>query len=221
MLNSVLNRSGFVSESAYVGGDIDAVQMVEYANMAQVEYRNFYPWATLRKTATVTMDGSTSYALAADFGELVPESMYRTSSAQPVNLPASNELWGYLKASDTTTGRTYVGKFIGGALVFDQETTGDVITYDYISKYAVDIGAGGTPKERFTIDTDVFLLDEETLITGITAYWQAQKELATAPTMMALFRKKQREQIARETGAKSIRPYRDRPRGPISSVYQW
>jgi len=221
MLNSVLSRSAFVVESAFVGGDVDAVQMVEFANMAQIEYRNFYPWPSLRKTATITMSGASSYALATDFGELVTDSMYETGASYPVEIPASNEVWGYLQASASSSSSTYIGKIIEGELVVARENAGDVITYEYISKYAVDIAAGGTPKERFTLDTDVFLLDEETLIAGISAYWRMEKEIPTASVAMALFRKKMREQIARDAGSKTIRPTSRRHRGPVSDAMLW
>lgn len=221
MLNSVLSRSGFVTESAFVGGDVDAVQMVEFANMAALEFRNFYPWPRLRKTATITMDGSLTYDLASDFHRLVPNSMYKTSGAQPVNMPAGDEVWAYLKASSSSTGAYYIGKLIGGQVVFDQETSGDTITYDYISAHTVDTQAGGATKERFTLDTDVFLLDEETLITGIAAYWKTEKGIESAAQSMALFRLKLKEYISRDTGGKHIRPYRRPRRGPVSDAIQW
>lgn len=223
LLNSVLSRSGFVTESAFVGGDIDAVQMVEFANLAQLEFRNFYPWATLRKTGTLTMAGTASYALASDFHRLVPSSMYQQASDTPVDLPADDILWGYLKSSDSTVaGNRYTGKIIGGAVVFDSENTGDVITYDYISKYAVQATGGGATKERFTVDTDVFLLDEETLLEGITAFWQTEKGIPAAATHMALFRKKMREWISVDTGAKNIIPAQHAGRGgPRSDAIHW
>lgn len=221
MLNEVLSRSGFVQESSFVGGDIDAVQMVSFANQASLEFRNFYPWPKLRKTDTITMDGSLTYDLASDFHYLVPESMYQQEHRRPVFIPATDEIWGYLKANSDTSGIVYIGKLIGGKVVFDQETSGDTITYDYISKYPVQATGGGATKERFTVDTDEFLLDEETLIMGIMGYWQLQKGIETAAPMMALFRKKMREFISEDAGAKTIRPYRKGPRGPISNDYQW
>lgn len=223
MLNSVLGRSGFVAESSFVGGDIDAVQMVEFANMVNIEFRNFYPWPRLRKTGTLTMNGSSSYSLASDFHRLIPSSMYNTASDTPVNLPADDMLWGYLKSTTATiAGNRYTGKIIGGSVVFDAENAGDVITYDYISKNACQATGGGTLKELFTADTDVFLLDEETFITGVTAYWKAEKGIETAPQSMALFRKKMREWISVDVGQKDIIPYQRPSRGgPISDAIQW
>lgn len=222
MLDSVLQRRSFNAKGTFVGSsDIDLLQMVELANAANVHFRRFFPWNTLKKTDTITMDGSLTYDLASDFDYLVPESAYKTTSAVPVNLPASNELWGWLGANSTTSGRTYIGQIIGGQLVLSQEVAADVITYDYISKHAVDTNAGGATKERFTLDNDVFLLDEEVLLQGIDAHWAKAKGFEDAPQSMGQFIQSMRGWIAHDTGAKTIRPYRVPRRGPWSDAMSW
>lgn len=222
MLDSVLLRHSFNAKGTFVGSsDIDLLQMVEQANKANIQFRRFYPWRTLKKTDTITMDGSLAYDLASDFDYLVPESAYKTTSGIPVDLPASDELWGWLGANSNVSGRTYIGQIIGGQLVLAQEVTGDVITYDYISKHAVQATGGGSTKERFTADTDVFLLDEEVFLLGVEAHWSKAKGFDDAPQLMGEFKTAMRNWIGNDSGAKTIRPYRRPRRGPWSDAMSW
>jgi hypothetical protein len=226
LLNSVLGQSAFLQEEAFAGStDPDLIQMVEFANRAASEYRRYHPWSQLRKSTTITLvGGQTEYDLPADFDWYVTESMWKSDGARHVVIPTSDRYWAFIKAGNPGTRINYYAKIIGGQLAFTAVTDGDVINLDYCSLFAVE-GSGAVAKERFTADTDLWYLDDDTLVLGIKAYWKAEKEMPSAAVDMADFRKHLKRDIGQQTPAKVIRP-RDTNQytpyaPPISEDYLW
>ena len=226
MLNSVLGQSAFLQRDAFASAsDPDSIQMVEFANRAAEEIREYHPWSELRKSDQITLiDGQTEYDLSADFDYYMTETMWKSSGARHVVIPTSDRYWSFIKAGNPGTRINYYAKFIGGQLAFTSVNGGDVINYDYMSVNA-NTDSSGTPKERFTDDTDLFLLSDTTLVLGTKAYWKTEKEIMTAVLDMKDFQKSMRRDIAATTPAKVIRsPDSDRwtPYAPpISADYLW
>jgi hypothetical protein len=224
ILNSVLGGTSFLPRDAFATStDPDNVQMMEYANEAARVFTDYCPWTRLRKTVSLPLTTDLIYDLPSDFGYYVPETMWRHLGVRRVNIPVTDDLWGYLKAGNPTTTVLYHAKFLDGKLEFYQVQEGDVINYDYIANTAI-IDENENPKQRFTADTDKFLMDEQTLIYGIRGLWKQGKGIETAQADLDRFQRHLNESIARDVGAKTIRSRtRDREGiiSPLSSQYAW
>jgi hypothetical protein len=226
LLNDVLGQSAFLQRDSFASNtDPDSIQMVNFANRAADEYREFFPWNRLRVSTSVTLqDGVLEYDLPADFDYYMTETMWKSDGARFVVIPVSDRYWSFIKAGNPGTRINYYAKLIGGKLAFTSVTAGDVINYDYMSNSAIT-DSGGTPKPRFTEDTDLFLLSDSTLVTGIKAFWKIEKEMPTGALDMQEFKKSMKRDIAADTPAKVIRN-RDDARWtpyapPISEDYLW
>jgi hypothetical protein len=227
MLNTVLGRSAFLQEDAFATGtDVDNIQMVAFANDAASDFQDFYAWNTLRRSTQITLVADqVAYPLPDDFDILFTETMWKSNGARNVVIPTGNEYWSFIKAGNPGTRVNYYAKLIDGMLEFTAVSAGDVINFDYQSAWAIT-DSDGTPKPEFDNDTDLFLLDDNTLINGIKAYWKTEKEIATAPRDEARFMRDMRRFIVKDTAAKVIRsgarderyyPYAP----PISQDYLW
>lgn len=227
MLNAVLGQSGFLQRDAFATStDPDNIQMVAFANRAANEIRERFPWNRLRQSTSVTLiEGQVSYPLPDDFDYYMTETMWKSFGARHVVIPTSDRYWSFIKAGNPGTRINYYAKFIQGKLEFTAVSGGDVINFDYMSKYAIT-DSGGTPKEQFTEDTDLFLLSDHTLIRGTQAYWKIEKEIMTGLKDEKDFEQHIKRDIAADTPAKVIRsgvredryyPYAP----PISQDYVW
>jgi hypothetical protein len=226
ILNSVLGQSAFLQRDSFASGtDVDDIQMVEFANRAAHEIRTSFPWNMLRESHQVTLQtGVLEYDLPADFDWYLSETMWKSQGARHVVIPTSDRYWAYIKAGNPGTRINYYAKFINGKLVFTSVDAGDVINFDYISENAI-MDSAMQPKDRFTEDTDTFLLDDSTLVRGTQAYWKTEKEMPTGALDMQNFRKDLLRDIGQDTPAKVIRM---RDNGmytpntpPISTDYLW
>lgn len=219
MLNEVLGRSAFVQRTAFANStDPEDVQMVAFANKAATEIMRYIPWPTLRKTKELTLvDGQLEYDLPDDFLGYVPETMWKNLGSREVQIPAQDRLWGWFQSGAPGRGIHYYAKFIRGQLEFQSVQDGETITYDYISNKPILNGVDY--KQYFDNDSDTFLLDEESLISGTKAYWQIEKQMDGAQAAYADFRQTLQRAVSADVGMKSINPNRPVYRGPISSQY--
>lgn len=226
ILNYVLGQSAFLQRDAFATGeDADDIQMVAFANRAAQTMNDYFPWNKLRKSDQITMvNGQLSYDLPDDFDYYMTESMWKSFGARHVVIPTPDRYWGFLKAGNPGTGVSYYAKFIGGKLEFVSVTAPDVINFDYQSNSPIT-DLNGVPKQRFTADSDLFLLNDETLALGIKALWKTEKEMPTAAYDMQEFNKSMKRDIGADTPAVVIRGndiYAGAPYAPpISENYRW
>ena len=131
--------------------------------------RRIYPWEILRAEASFTtvpleeqngvMDASLDYILTDSFWN-------RTDNAQVK--PTTVLDWNQ-KLSDSYSDQSnplFIRR--GGELQMQPiPNAGDSCYFEWITKKSIDIAAGGTTKEAFTLDTDVILIDEELITYGV------------------------------------------------------
>jgi len=223
ILNEVLGQSAFLQRDAFAAAsDVDSIQMVSFANLVRAEILDYHHWTQLRKTETLTLTSALSYDLPDDFNWYSTESMWKAEGARNVVIPTPDYYWAWLKAGNPGTGIQYYGKLIDGKIEFASVVPGDTINFDYISKYAVR-SSGGALKERFTADTDTFLLNDNTLIYGTKAFWKIEKEMPTGALDMQTFKKSLRTDVAKTSPSKTIRAGNNMTpfSPPIDSNYSW
>ena len=159
--------------------DQTAVELVHFANLAVRELRAWHDWSALSITGTITGDGvTTEWATPADFDRL--------SKGQAVQKSNGTffRLYGPLNAAQRTDWRARnvvqtneVFWFGGGKIVISPALAAGVeALYDYQSKYAVR-PSGNADKEKFTLDNDVCLIDEDLVALCTLWMWKRSKGL--------------------------------------------
>jgi hypothetical protein len=206
ILNDVLAQSSFLERSSFANSsDPDDKQMVAIANRTQIEVREFYPWMLARKVLVIPLvSGQTEYALPADFSEIVPDSAWETDGSRKIDVPVPDTRWYMYKFSTLSDAGTLRARVYGKTLEVQKDFAGtNSITLEYDSTSSIESGTG-TPKEKFTEDTDVWLLDEEVLTLGIQANWAVAKMLPQANAWMQNYMDNMGEAVGRTTGGQTI-----------------
>lgn len=211
MLNDVLLQSGFLARDSFTSSaDIDSQQMIAIANRVANEIMNFYPWGALKKngffimTDTVPGTVDTDYTLPADFQSMSPDSMWEhEGSGHPVEFPVDNAAWQEFQFSGRGNYGTYRARRFGNVIRFIDPVVGDQIDFEYTTKYHV-LSDADAPKERFTADTDKFLLGDSLLILGVQAHWAQTKLFPQYEEWFKNYSAKVNEAIGRDAGSKTI-----------------
>jgi hypothetical protein len=210
MLNDVLQQSGFLARDSFTSSlDIDSQQMVAIANRVANEIMNFYPWGGLRKKGAFVMIETipgivdTDYPLPSDFQTISGDSMWEHEGSGPVDFPVDNAAWHGVTFSGRGNGGTYRARRFGDVIRFIDPSVGDQIDYEYTTKYPV-LREDDVPKERFTLDTDKFLLGDSLLILGVQAHWAQTKLLPQYEEWFKNYSAKVNEAIGRDAGSKTI-----------------
>ena len=174
ILNRVLDESGFARESAYIAGTSVATrQLVALANRSATVLRDM-PFTKRRANGTITMTTAVSYSLPSDFFEYVPDTAYMEDNSTPVCWPTPEDEWAlYQNGGLSPSGVLYVRQF-AGALAVINPVDGTDILFEYLSNACVRATAAGAYKERFTVDTDEWQLDDELIVMDVK--WRFKKE---------------------------------------------
>jgi hypothetical protein len=158
-----------------------------------------------RKVLVIPLiSGQTEYALPADFSEIVPDSAWETDGSRKIDVPVPDTRWYMYKFSTLSDAGTLRARVYGKTLEVQKDFAGtNSITLEYDSTSSIESGTG-TPKEKFTEDTDVWLLDEEVLTLGIQANWAVAKLLPQANAWMQNYMDNMGEAVGRTTGGQTI-----------------
>jgi len=204
MLNAVMSESSFLTRTSWASSnDPDAKQVVAIANRVAYEMYNWVPWPEMRETATVTLTTATSYALPSDHQSIIPDSAWETDGSRKVDLPVPDGEWFMYKFSSLTTAGTIRAKIVGSNLEVIDPVEGQEFSYRYISKYPV-LSSALVRKEKFTNDTDTFVLDDMVFILGVQAHWQQAKRMPNYLEFMQNYMSKMAEAYGRSMGAQKI-----------------
>jgi len=205
MLNQVLMQSGFIERGSFVSSaDPDDKQMVAIANRTAIEIMNYWKWPELRNTGSITLaDGQTRYQLPADFQALVPDSAWEMDGERVVEWPVPDRRWFMYKFTDWSDGGTLRVRMYGNEIEVHDANTGESFDFEYISKFPIT-AENSERKERFTADTDSWLLDDQTLILGIQAHWQQAKLMPSYMEHFANYNRKMAESIGRSNASRTI-----------------
>ena len=165
---------GFPDPSTVVGNS-KAGQYLRLANR-EIEALSKHPWEVLVKEHTFDLVAADQdYALPADYRFLVPSTQWNRDSQRRIVWITSEE-WQFFKGWTTVNGLSLRARIRGGEFEFEQTiASGDAgitIAYEYVSKYPVET-SGGTAKQKFTVDDDVSLIDEELVTLGLI--WRIKK----------------------------------------------
>ena len=209
ILNNVLAQSGFLQKASFASGtDPDDVQMMAIANRAAYEIMNFYPWSVLSETFTLVMTETlgvpdTVYALPSNFQSVIADSAWETDGSRKVDLPTPTNRWYLYKFSSFSDGGTIRARFYGDTIEIHDPSPGESINFEYTVNTPITDSLAA-PKEQFTLDTDLFLMDDQLLVLGTQAHWQQTKLMPQYQEHMVNYRMKMNEAIGRDAGAQTI-----------------
>lgn len=167
-----------VPSTVYGSTEREHVELAALANeMAQRIAFDTHDWTILKTLGTLTGDGSaTTFARPTDYRRMLKKARLWPSAApfSPlVHVSDTDEWLGYdVQNFASAVGRwTLIGESINVKPAVANLAT---VKFYYLSKLIVAPDTGSN-KTDFTIDTDVFRLDEEMLKLGIIWQWKANK----------------------------------------------
>jgi len=173
ILDEVMLLSGLGTETAYAASSDDEVKRaVSIANQAAVSIVQ-YPWQALRGRYEIGLTTDTEYPLPDDFRAFIPNTLFVNGQIWPADFPADTAEWSYLKSGSIGSTALTTVRLLGDELHIHSPTSGDAISFEYLSKYPVL--AGVTPQQRFTADTDTWRLDDDLILRDIL--WRHKKML--------------------------------------------
>lgn len=143
-----------------------------------------HDWQFLESTADWTGDGVTSeFDLPADYGRMVNQTLWASSSSEPVAGPRSPQAWGWAKYGlvGSVGTATYQYRIINNKLnVFPTPVAGEIFTFFYIVKNWVKSGPpSNLPKSSLTLGTDLPLFDRRLMVSALKARLWGQKGFDT------------------------------------------
>lgn len=173
-LDRVMAEGGFLPLTTYAANtEAEAQQLVALANR-EANRLSKHVWNKLRKTWALTMTSATSYPLPEDYRQFVPDTAW--SQTDRGEFPVTSEVWGYYNARGIDSGLLLRMRLTDGEMQIQNPDNGQVVNLEYISKYPI-VDASDDAKERFTADTDVWLLDDDLLTQGILWRFKQAKGL--------------------------------------------
>lgn len=206
ILDRVLQECKLAKAAAYIAGGPGELALVALAQRSATLLRQLhlsYP----RVLGTINMTAALSYALPSDFYEYIPDTAFMQSNLQPVEWPTPDDVWNQLKIGAVQMGPMLRVRPFAGQLAVLNPVNGGVLQFEYLSK--LPIAATATPtvpsKQYFTVDTDVWLLDDELIVMDLV--WR-HKQVSGLPWETAFqdFNAYKDNLIARSQGARTLVP---------------
>ena len=157
------------------------LQLLEIANEEGVELAKRGQWQALLRTANFTTVATPVQTqldtVAPNFDYMVNNSFWDTTMRRPLFGPMSIQEYQQQVAM-FAIGPWYQYIIFDGDIVFvPTPSAGDACAFAYITKAWCTDSTGATPKESFTADDDVSLLDEQIMKLGIIWRWKQGKGL--------------------------------------------
>lgn len=114
------------------------------------------------------------------FKSIVPDTLFDLTQRRPLFGPKRAASWEEGLAL-TNTGPFYAWRIWQGNFCLQPNPpAGDLIVFEYTSDMAILAVDGVTWKKRFTADSDVFALDEDLMLSGLTWKWRRKQGLSYA-----------------------------------------
>jgi hypothetical protein len=139
------------------------------------------PWTVLRtEYSFVTVQGTSTYALPADFDAMLDQTGWNRTNQLPLGGPISAQMWQYLKARQTGVVFTVLFRPLGDTIYIypDNPTPGGyTIAFEYQSENWIEVP--GIPTNTFrsypTESTDIVRLDSNLVSRALKVSWLRAK----------------------------------------------
>lgn len=206
VLSAVLGEVGFlVPESFFGSTSPDDLQMCYLANRAS-SYIREQRFQKIAKRYSFTLTTALTYPMPTDFLEIIPDTMMVDGRIDAVNLPTDPSTWAYLKSMTSSSSYTVFARIMNDLITIHSPTVGSVVQFEYISNSPVLAADAVTYKERFTADTDTWLLDADLLILEIQWRFLKMKGLPEWEAALSECKGQRNAVLARDKSAKTLGP---------------
>jgi hypothetical protein len=152
-------------------------EVVEFAREALRLVVEAHEWQRLTQTYTVALAAQPeqTVALPADFGRLVPGTVWLSDLAWPATGPVSEVEYEYLRQPPVASSGP-VFRIAGGALeLLAQPAPGGSLTLRYVT--ARPVANGMVRRETWAADSDTALVDERLVTLAMIALWRDARGL--------------------------------------------
>lgn len=175
-LLSLAVTSAIVSDGQETQNLLFALAKAEAAELLE---RDEYDFPALRRTKTFTMTTSAtlqSSGKPTDFQRAVPETFWNRTQHKKIMGPLNDQEWAIANGSSVSSATWQSAMFrYDGLHIYPAPSAADTGAYDYIINTPVQATGGGAYKTNFTVDTDVYLLDDRVLTLGVVWRYKQAK----------------------------------------------
>lgn len=205
ILDISIGACGVTVPATWIGSNnvSSSNQLLAIANQSVMGLRERGFQKQIRSHSFTLTSESSAYALPSDFFAIVPDTMWMGDSLWLVDFPTDPTVWAYLTAGAGFTGNPQQARFINGFLEFFEPQDGLAIGFEYLSNAPITDGSTGAPKQLFTQDADVWLLDDGLITTDIKWRYKAEKGLDFMADL-ELFKRQLINVMGRDGGAQTI-----------------
>jgi hypothetical protein len=182
LLNRVAVQCGLASQAdPYASADPNFAQLREFLDTLGRNLSSKVKAHLHREWSLTTAGGASSYALPADYVEMVDDTAWNRPGILPL-VPVTPQGEQYLKArvSSSTINTPY--RIQGNRLTFPL-VPADGLTFTglYVSRYWIQTAASGTgpDADHITLGTDYVLFDPDLVVLGLKLEWETLKGFDT------------------------------------------
>lgn len=215
--NAVLDECGFPSTAAVVGTQIGTLIQRSASLIRGL------PLSKPRRTGSIAMTAATTYALPTDFRGLVPDTAFVVGNVNTVQWPCPPDVWALLKAGSVNPGAVLIVRQFGADIQIHNPLNGNTLMFEYLSEALFTDSTGTTPKERFTVNGDLWSLDDDLLMLDLKWRWKKEKGLNDWQIDAAEYRSYRNSLLAAENGSRSISfspPYEENAIEPYTNLWR-
>lgn len=222
ILDIALGSTGVNVPATWIGSNnLATANLVKaIANQSVLALREYPLQKQTRQYSFTLTSASDTYALPSDFLNIVPDTMWVQESLWRVDFPTDPTVWAYLTASAGPPGIWVRCRLINNFLEFYQPQEGMVIGFEYVSNALIKDGTTGEPKQLFSQDSDVWMIDDSLLIADIKWRYKAEKGLEYQ-TDFKLFQDSLANFLGTQSGAKTISPSNPWNPEPLCNLWQF
>lgn len=222
ILDIALGSVGVTVPTTWIGSNnLATANLVKaIANQSVLTLREYNLQKQTREYSFTLSSASDTYALPADFLNIVPDTMWIQQSLWRVDFPTDPTIWAYLRASAGPPGIWVHCRLINGFFQFYEPQDGLVVGFEYYSNAMIQDGTTGEPKQLFTQDSDVWLLDDALIIADIKWRYKEQKGL-DYQLDYKLYQDRLRDFLGTQIGAKTIMPHDPWNPEPMCNLWQY
>lgn len=183
-----LNPVDQASYDPFAATDPQIVQMLQLFNSLGSELCGKLKKHLVREFSFVTAASETSYALPADYTEMVPDTMWDRSSVLMLEGPVSSKRAQFLKAWNGSAITNIPYRIQGNRLTFPvSPADGLTVSGEYFSEFWIQTAASGTgpDADHATDRTDYVLFDPLIMVLGLILRYREAKGFDTTSSLYA------------------------------------
>jgi hypothetical protein len=187
-IQSVARRVGIGAPSAVVSATDDmTLQLLDLAQESAETIGKRHGWQNLRgfwSFYTVAALGQ-SNSLPADYDRMAPgNTMWNLSMRRPVRGPVNPDDWAEINAYALLGSPNLSFRLVGGQVyLYPVPGTGQLISFEFVSKNTILAADGTTKKATFSADTDTVRFPEHLFVKDLRWRWKSAKGLNYAQEM--------------------------------------